>query len=75
MHSVYNGGDPSNDTCIDIDECADYQTLTNCSFVPEGFCVNNDGSYECECPQGMGGSATVQGMFDKFNFYYQFKEK
>merc|ERR1712025_645256 len=49
------------DHCIDIDECARYNETTDheCSYEPEGICTNTIGSYECSCPQGMGGNGTL----------------
>lgn len=36
---------PDGRTCIDIDECSEYQELCI------GNCLNEPGSYKCACPQ------------------------
>ncbi|XP_059161297.1 uncharacterized protein LOC131944591 [Physella acuta] len=40
-----------NGTCIDIDECKDISTTTNCDRSLE-VCVNTVGSYSCSCKKG-----------------------
>lgn len=42
--------------CLDIDECED-EALNICA-KPE-YCLNTLGGYQCKCPRGYQGNATI----------------
>jgi hypothetical protein len=46
-----DGFEPSGDTCVDIDECAEGTHTCH----PSASCKNTDGGYDCTCPVGYAG--------------------
>ena len=52
----FNDATGNGTVCIDIDECA--RELDNCSAI--AVCVNERGSYDCQCPPGYEGHPTTE---------------
>ena len=50
--------DENGSNCTDINECDDPQA---CQY---GTCINTEGGYECECPEGFELSPSGNGCLD-----------
>ena len=60
--------DENGSNCTDINECDDPQA---CQY---GTCINTEGGYECECPEGFELSPSGNGCLDSrsvgINYYF-----
>ena len=51
MVSLKQGYQTENNTCVDVDECEN--EFHECPFgQPSAKCINQNGNYTCDCPQG-----------------------